>query len=71
MLHPPDIEKAYDELVAEGVQPEDENGKPLAREHLQSPAGTRIIWLPRQFGHFSIEVLEEQTLEAFIQEAFA
>ena len=67
----PDIEKAYDELVAEGVQPEDENGKPLAREHLQSPSGARIIWLPKRFGHFSIEILEEKTLEAFIEEAFA
>ena len=28
----PDIEKAYDELMVAGVQPEDENGKPLARE---------------------------------------
>ncbi|AXJ04583.1 methylmalonyl-CoA epimerase [Pseudomonas fluorescens] len=67
----PDIEKAYDELVAEGVQPEDENGKPLAREHLKSPAGARIIWLPKRFGHFSIEILEEKTLEAFIKDAFA
>jgi methylmalonyl-CoA/ethylmalonyl-CoA epimerase len=27
----PDIEKAYDELMVAGVQPEDENGEPLAR----------------------------------------
>lgn len=27
----PDIEKAYDELMAAGVQPEKENGRPLAR----------------------------------------
>ena len=27
----PDIEKAYDELMFAGVQPEDENGQPLAR----------------------------------------
>ena len=33
-----DIEKAYDELIAAGVQPEDENGKPLAlREQLADP----------------------------------
>ncbi|MCK1791055.1 VOC family protein [Pseudomonas violetae] len=67
----PDIESAYDELIAQGVQPEDENGKPLARESLQSPSGTRIIWLPKRFGHFSIEILEEKTLEAFIQDAFS
>ncbi|NVZ71737.1 VOC family protein [Pseudomonas costantinii] len=67
----PDIEAAYDELIATGVQPEDENGQPLSREHLQSPSGTRIIWLPKRFGHFSIEILEEKTLEAFVEAAFA
>lgn len=67
----PDIEKAYDELVIAGVQPEDENGQPLERANLQSPSGTRIIWLPKRFGHFSIEILEEQALEAFIASAFA
>jgi methylmalonyl-CoA/ethylmalonyl-CoA epimerase len=66
----PDIEIAYDELVAVGVQPEDENGTPLAREKLQSPSGGRIIWLPKRFGHFSMEILEAATLEAFIAEAF-
>lgn len=67
----PDIELAYAELVAKGVQPEDENGQPLALEDLQSPSGTRIIWLPKRFGHFSIEILEEQGLEAFMVAAFA
>jgi len=67
----PDIEVAYDELVAVGVQPEDENGRPLSREALQSPSGVRIIWLPKRFGHFSIELLEERELEQFIQDAFS
>ena len=67
----PDIEVAYADLIAKGVQPEDENGLPLALEDLQSPAGTRIIWLPKRFGHFSIEILEEQGLEAFMVAAFA
>ncbi len=67
----PDIEKAYDQLIAAGVQPEDENGQPLARSNLQSPSGGRIIWLPKRFGHFSVEILEEKTLEAFIEAAFA
>jgi methylmalonyl-CoA/ethylmalonyl-CoA epimerase len=67
----PDIEVAYAELVAEGVQPEDENGRPLALEDLQSPSGTRIIWLPKRFGHFSIEILEEKGLQAFMLAAFA
>jgi methylmalonyl-CoA/ethylmalonyl-CoA epimerase len=66
----PDIEKAYDELIIAGVQPEDENGAPLTRENLQSPSGTRIIWLPKRFGHFSIEILEDEALEAFIEAAF-
>jgi methylmalonyl-CoA/ethylmalonyl-CoA epimerase len=67
----PDIEVAYAELVAEGVQPQDENGQPLALEDLQSPSGTRIIWLPKRFGHFSVEILEEKGLEAFIARVFA
>lgn len=67
----PDIETAYDELIAAGVQPENENGKPLARDDLQSPSGTRILWLPKRFGQFSIELLEERELERFITEAFA
>ncbi|MBV4477691.1 VOC family protein [Pseudomonas sp. B2M1-30] len=67
----PDIEQAYDELLGSGVQPEDENGNPLTREDLQSPAGARIIWLPKRFGHFSIEILEEKSLEAAIEAAFA
>ncbi|MFJ3451128.1 methylmalonyl-CoA epimerase [Pseudomonas sichuanensis] len=67
----PDIEVAYDQLLANGVQPENENGQPLARSDLQSPAGARIIWLPKRFGHFSIEIIEAQALEAFIEGAFA
>jgi methylmalonyl-CoA/ethylmalonyl-CoA epimerase len=42
----------------------------LPRENLQSPSGGRIIWLPKRFGHFSMEILEEKGLEAFIEEAF-
>ncbi|ANF87275.1 methylmalonyl-CoA epimerase [Pseudomonas antarctica] len=67
----PDIEVAYAELVASGVQPEDENSRPLSLEDLRSPSGKRIIWLPKRFGHFSIEILEEKGLEAFIVAAFA
>jgi methylmalonyl-CoA/ethylmalonyl-CoA epimerase len=67
----PDIELAYAELVASGVQPEDENGHALSLEDLQSPNGKRIIWLPKRFGHFSLEILEEKALGAFIEAAFA
>lgn len=66
----PDIEIAYAELISDGVQPEDENGKPLTLADLQSPSGKRIIWLPKRFGHFSIEILEDKALEAFVDEAF-
>ena len=66
----PDIEAAFDELVASGVQPEDENGTVLTRESLSSPSGIRIIWLPKRFGEFSIEILEEAGLQQFISEAF-
>ena|SRR6218665_3574236 len=66
----PDIEVAYDELIASGVQPEDENGNPLTREKLNSPSGVRIIWLPKRFGEFSIEILEESGLQEFMEDAF-
>ena len=66
----PNIEVAYAELMAEGVQPQDENGRPLSLADLQSPSGKRIIWLPKRFGHFSIEILEEKGLEAFIKAVF-
>ena len=67
----PNIEVAYAELMAEDVQPQDENGRPLSLADLQSPSGKRIIWLPKRFGHFSIEILEEKGLEAFMVAAFA
>lgn len=67
----PDIEAAFDELVQSGVQPEDENGNPLSRESLNSPSGVRIIWLPKRFGEFSIEILEEEGLQQFMNDAFS
>ncbi|WP_264532151.1 VOC family protein [Flavobacterium sp. N502540] len=67
----PDIEAAFDELINSGVQPEDENGNALSRESLNSPSGVRIIWLPKRFGEFSIEILEEAGLQQFINDAFS
>ncbi|WP_202702533.1 VOC family protein [Flavobacterium sp. UGB4466] len=67
----PDIEVAFDELINSGVQPEDENGNPLSRESLNTPSGVRIIWLPKRFGEFSIEILEESGLQQFMNEAFS
>ena len=66
----PNIEKAFDQLTANGVMPEDENGNPIAKHQLDSPSGVRIIWLPKRFGGFSIEILEEHGLRVFMQEAF-
>ncbi|WP_264526229.1 VOC family protein [Flavobacterium sp. N502536] len=67
----PDIEAAFDELIHSGVQPEDENGNPLSRESLNSPSGVKILWLPKRFGEFSIEILEESGLQQFMNEAFS
>jgi methylmalonyl-CoA/ethylmalonyl-CoA epimerase len=67
----PDIEVAFDELINSGAQPEDENGNALSRESLNSPSGVKIIWLPKRFGEFSIEILEETGLQQFMNEAFS
>jgi methylmalonyl-CoA/ethylmalonyl-CoA epimerase len=67
----PDIEATFDELVESGVQPEDENGNTLSKESLNSPSGIRIIWLPKRFGEFSIEILEEAGLKQFMNGAFS
>ncbi|MCP2025319.1 methylmalonyl-CoA/ethylmalonyl-CoA epimerase [Flavobacterium sp. HSC-32F16] len=66
----PDIESAFDQLIASGVQPEDENGNALSKEKLNSPSGVKIIWLPKRFGEFSIEILEQEGLDQFMNEAF-
>jgi methylmalonyl-CoA/ethylmalonyl-CoA epimerase len=58
-----DIRQAFRELAAAGVQPEDENGAPLAEDRLDSPAGTPIVWLPKVFGDLSMEILEEKSME--------
>lgn len=59
----PDMKKCYDELVAVGVQPEDIDGRPLSADRLVMQTGTRTIWLPKTFGDFSIEILEEAHFE--------
>lgn len=66
-----DIEAAYDNFVARGVQPEDENGNPLTKDNLQSPSDARILWLPKKFGNFSIELLEESELTKFITDIYS
>jgi methylmalonyl-CoA/ethylmalonyl-CoA epimerase len=64
----PDMLDAYDELVAAGVQPENENGEPIAKDSLESPSGTRIAWLPKAFGGLSIELLERPGMEERMEE---
>jgi methylmalonyl-CoA/ethylmalonyl-CoA epimerase len=64
----PDMKKAYDELKAAGVQPENERGQAISREDLASPSGTPIIWLPKAFGNLSIELLEEASMESRMEE---
>jgi methylmalonyl-CoA/ethylmalonyl-CoA epimerase len=58
-----DITACFNELVAAGVQPENENGVPLQVEGLVSPSGTPAIWLPKVIGGLSIEILEEKAME--------
>src|SRR5205807_2321382 len=60
----PDMTSCYEDLVAGGVQPENENGVPLPADQLKSPVGTPTIWLPKQFGDLSMEILEEEGMEA-------
>jgi methylmalonyl-CoA/ethylmalonyl-CoA epimerase len=54
-----DIVGAYRHALAAGVQPVNENDEPIAEADLNTPAGIRIFWLPKQFGELSMEVLED------------
>lgn len=63
-----DIGACYEELVDSGVQPENENGEPLSVDDLDSPVGIPIIWLPKEFGDLSMEILEEQAMEQHMAE---
>jgi methylmalonyl-CoA/ethylmalonyl-CoA epimerase len=65
----PDMRAAYDELEAAGVQPENERGQPISKNDLASPNGTPIIWLPKALGDLSIELLEEASMEARMEES--
>ena len=62
------VKACHRELVAKGVQPEDENANPISEDDLDSPVGVEVIWLPRVFGELSLEILEESTMEAFMAE---
>lgn len=54
-----DIIGQYRSLSDAGVQPVDENNRPLTVDRLESPHGKRIIWLPKEVGQLSVEILEE------------
>ena len=62
------IVACYRELVASGVQPENENGESISEDDLDSPAGVKAVWLPKQFGDLSMEILEEEQMESFMAE---
>ena len=62
-----DLRACYRELVASGVQPEDQNGEPLAEGDLDDPlGGIPCIWLPKAFGSLSLEILAEREMERFM-----
>jgi len=59
----------YRELISSGVQPEDQNGKPMAEDDLDNPlGGVQCIWLPKAFGSLSMEILDETDMESFMDE---
>ncbi|MFO0996028.1 MAG: VOC family protein [Alphaproteobacteria bacterium] len=62
------VKACFKELVAAGVQPENENAVPLKEDDLDSPIGMPIVWLPRVFGDLSMEILEEKPMEAYMTE---
>lgn len=55
-------------LLATGVQPENENGKLLARDD-RPRQGWRILWFAQAL--FSIEILEQTPLDAVLRKAFS
>lgn len=55
----PDLAAAHRELADRGIHPIDENDKPISADDLSSPVGPSILWLPREIGDLSIEILEE------------
>jgi methylmalonyl-CoA/ethylmalonyl-CoA epimerase len=63
------LRACYRELVFSGVQPEDQNGEPLAESDLDDPlGGIPCIWLPRAFGSLSMEILDERKMESFMDD---
>lgn len=60
------VKACFRELVAAGVQPENENGVPLSENDLDSPIGMPVVWLPKVFGDLSMEILEEKPMEEYM-----
>lgn len=58
-LSTPNLAAAHQELAERGVQAVDENDQPISPDELTSPLGPSILWLPREVGDLSIEILEE------------
>lgn len=57
----PDIEAAYDELLAAGVQPEDENGNPCRATICSRPAGRASSGYRNASGIFPSSCLKRQS----------
>jgi methylmalonyl-CoA/ethylmalonyl-CoA epimerase len=55
----PDLVAVHRELIEKGIAPEDENGKKISEDELASPLGDPILWLPREFGTLSVEILHD------------
>ena len=61
-----DLRACYRELVSLGVQPVDENGASHGEDNLENPTGVRALWLPKAFGGLSIEIVERESMERFL-----
>lgn len=59
----PDVVGCHYEFLSKGVQPENENGEPIHASDLNIPGKTNILWLPKEIGSLSIEILEEAAFE--------
>jgi len=59
-----DIKACIEELVAAGVRPVTESEDPITEQNLVAPTGVPTIFLPKVFGGLSIEILEEEAMEA-------
>ena len=60
----PDVVGCHYEFTSKRIQPENENGASIHVSDLNVADKTNILWLPKQIGSLSIEILEEEAFEA-------